>query len=172
MTKKEREKKIKKLVDADDPVSVERAFLELMPTRDEDFQTAHAKEPMKFIAKLTDIGCKDYVKTHAARQYAAATIMSIRCERRRKISPLLLQEVDRELAAIYDEEDNALPRHCPTKEAAEDRGRNLYNGCMKRAESLPKDDFIIRSEVAKGEFHRLANGEGREKRDITWLRTN
>lgn len=169
-SKTEIDRQVKALIAAEDQRAVERAFLELMPTDDDDFATATADKPMKFIKKLDDIDSKERVKINAAHQYAAATIMSIRCERRRKIPPRFLQEIDQELLTIFDESDDALPTATGSLKEAQSRGRTLYNDCMKRAESLPIDEFNIRSVVAKGEFHRLANGQGFKKREITWLR--
>lgn len=146
------------------------AFLALLPTEDENFQVASSPNPAKFISKLRDIESSARVILSAASDYAGAKLMRMRCEKRR-IPRKRIQRVDQNLLEMYDLENDALEARPlkPDKEKA--RGRELFNACSKRAETIVVPEVTFDSSIAKGELHCLANGEGYERREISWKRT-
>lgn len=146
------------------------AFLALLPTEDENYKMANSPTPAKFIAKLHDIDSSSRTILNAASDYAGAKLMRMRCEKRR-IPRKRIQRVDQNLLSIYDLEDNALEVQPLKPEKEKERGRKLLNACSKRAEAIVVPEVTFDSSIAKGELHCLANGEGYEKREISWKRT-
>ena len=146
------------------------AFLALLPTEEENYNVANSSTPAKFISKLHDIESSARVVLCAASDYAGAKLMRMRCEKRR-IPRKRIQRVDQNLLAIYDLENDALGDRPlkPDKEKA--RGRELLNACSRRAETIAVPEVTFDSSIAKGELHCLANGEGYERREISWKRT-
>ncbi len=147
------------------------AFLALLPTEDENFKVANSPNPAKFISKLRDIESSARVILGAASDYAGAKLMRMRCEKRR-IPRKRIQRVDQNLLEIYDLENDALGAHPMKPDKEKERGRELLNACSKRAETIIVPEVTFDSSIAKGELHCLANGEGYEKREISWKRTS
>ncbi|MBQ3808863.1 MAG: hypothetical protein II840_13015 [Kiritimatiellae bacterium] len=146
------------------------AFLALLPTEDENYKVANSQNPAKFIAKLHDIDSSARTILNAASDYAGAKLVRMRCEKRR-IPRKRIQRVDQNLLEIYDLENDALDEQPLKPEKEKERGRKLLNACSKRAETIVVPEVTFDSSIAKGELHCLANGEGYERREISWKRT-
>ena len=69
-------KKIEKtFLESEDQDEVMDAFLALLPSDDECYETAISDTPPKFVKKLKDIDASSEVVSNAVREYASAKLM-------------------------------------------------------------------------------------------------
>ena len=163
MTKLEAE-----FAEADEDVVIDK-FLDLLPTKAESFAAANAKQPQKFVKKLRDIHSSQYVVNGAVSDYAGAMLMRMRWEHRR-LERKRIKRLDQNLLSEYDSINDTLPIEKLSPKDEEARGRELLDRCKARAAGMNVPGFTIDPSVAKGELQCIANGEGYEKREITWKR--
>lgn len=169
MEKGEREEMERAFVESDDEGSVLDAFLALLPTEEESFAAASSSAPQKFVRKLQDINSSGRVISEAVTDYAGAKLMRMRCEKRRFPRGRIIQ-MDKNLLGIYDSINDKLSHGEMTPEEEAQRGRQLLDECKARADAIQLKGFTIDSTVARGELQCIANGEGYEKREISWKR--
>ena len=155
-------------VEASEDVVIDK-FLDLWPTKAASFVAANARHPQKFVKKLRDIHSSQYVVNGAVSDYAGAMLMRMRWEYRR-LDRKRITRLDQNLLSIYDSINDALPIAKLSPKDEEARGRDLLDRCKTRAEGMKVPGFTIDPSVAKGELQCIANGEGYEKREITWKR--
>ena len=167
--KKARDKLEKTFLEADDQDEVMDAFLALLPSDDECYETAISDEPPKFVKKLKDIDASSEVISNAVREYASAKLMRMRCEKRR-FPRMRLVQMDKNLLSTYDSVNDTLEERELTPEQEALRGRKLLDQCRQRADNERLNGFTIDSSVARGELQCIANDEGFEKRSISWNR--
>lgn len=154
--------------EADEDVVIDK-FLDLLPTKAASFVAANARHPQKFVKKLRDIHSSQYVVNGAVSDYAGAMLMRMRWEYRR-LERKRIKRLDQNLLSIYDSINDTLPIRKLSPKEEEARGRVLLDCCKARAEAMNVPGFTIDPSVAKGELQCIANGEGYEKREITWKR--
>lgn len=169
MVKKARKDIEQAFLASNDSETVYDAFLALLPTEDQCFETVNSKKPMKFVSKLKDIGSSSRVITEAVSEYAGAKLMRMRCEKRRFPRDRLVR-MDHNLISIYDSVNDSLTTKDLKPEDEQQRGRELLDKCKERSANVKLPGFTIDVGIAKGELQCIANGEGYEKRDITWKR--
>lgn len=169
MDAEDRETLQRRLFEAEGDDEVLDAFLDLLPSADEDYQMGMQERPHKFVQKLYDIRSSAHVVVNAVSEYAAAKLMRMRWESRR-LPKARLGYFDQQLLSIYDSANDALEQRKLKPEEEADRGRRLLNECQKRAEVVSLAKFTICPSVAKGELQCLANGEGFQQREISWKR--